>query len=67
MENAQIMTIPMPEHMVEKYQWESRADLNKLRSAIPWNPQSVDQWLDNNFETLLNKIINENTRNPRQL
>jgi nucleoside-diphosphate-sugar epimerase len=59
--NVQVQSIPMPEHMVEKYQWESRADLNKLQSAISWNPQSVDQWLDNNFDILYNKIINENT------
>ena len=66
-DNVQVQSAPMPEHMVEKYQWESRADLNKLRSAISWNPQSVDQWLDNNFDTLYNKIKNENTWKPRQL
>jgi nucleoside-diphosphate-sugar epimerase len=60
-DNVQVQSVPMPEHMVEKYQWESRADLNKLQSAIAWNPQSVDQWLDNNFDILYNKIINENT------
>jgi hypothetical protein len=60
-DNVQVQSVPMPEHMVEKYQWESRADLNKLQSAISWNPQSVDQWLDNNFDILYNKIINENT------
>ena len=60
-DNVQVQSIPMPEHMVEKYQWESRADLNKLQAAISWNPQSVDQWLDNNFKKLYNKIINENT------
>jgi ADP-L-glycero-D-manno-heptose 6-epimerase len=60
MENAQIMTIPMPDHMIEKYQWESLADLNKLKSAVPdWNPQTVDAWLDDNFETLYNKIKEE--------
>ena len=59
--NAQVLMKPMPEHMVEKYQWESRADLNKLQSTISWNPQSVDQWLDKNFDTFYNKIINENT------
>jgi ADP-L-glycero-D-manno-heptose 6-epimerase len=59
--NVSVLLEPMPEHMVEKYQWESRADLNKLQSAIPWNPQTVDQWLDNNFDILYNKIINENT------
>jgi ADP-L-glycero-D-manno-heptose 6-epimerase len=60
-DNVQVQSVPMPEHMVEKYQWESRADLNKLQTAISWNPQSVDQWLDNNFDILYNKIINENT------
>jgi ADP-L-glycero-D-manno-heptose 6-epimerase len=59
--NAQVQSEPMPDHMVEKYQWESRADLNKLKSVISWNPQSVDTWLDRNFDTLYNKIINENT------
>jgi ADP-L-glycero-D-manno-heptose 6-epimerase len=59
--NVPVVLELMPEHMVEKYQWESRADLNKLQSAISWNPQSVDQWLDNNFDILYNKIINENT------
>jgi ADP-L-glycero-D-manno-heptose 6-epimerase len=59
--NAQVQSEPMPAHMVEKYQWESRADLNKLKSVISWNPQSVDTWLDRNFDTLYNKIINENT------
>jgi ADP-L-glycero-D-manno-heptose 6-epimerase len=66
-DNVQVQLEPMPEHMVEKYQWESCADLNKLRSTISWNPQSVDQWLDRNFEILYNKIQNENTRNLRQL
>ena len=60
-DNVQIQSAPMPAHMVEKYQWESCADLNKLQAAISWNPQSVDQWLDNNFDILYNKIINENT------
>ena len=60
MENAQVMTIPMPEHMVQKYQWESLADLNKLKSVVPdWNPQTVDEWLDDNFETLYTKIKEE--------
>jgi ADP-L-glycero-D-manno-heptose 6-epimerase len=60
MENAQIMTIPMPDHMVQKYQWESLADLNKLMLAVPdWSPQTVDEWLDDNFETLYTKIKEE--------
>lgn len=59
-ENAQVMTIPMPDHMVEKYQWESLANLNKLRKVIPdWNPQTVDAWLDNNFDSLYNKVFKE--------
>jgi hypothetical protein len=60
-DNIAVVSESMPEHMVEKYQWESRADLNKLQSTISWNPQSVDQWLDKNFDNLYNKIINENT------
>ena len=60
-DNIQVLPAPMPEHMVEKYQWQSRADLNKLQSTISWNPQSVDKWLDKNFDTIYNKIINENT------
>lgn len=58
--NAQIMIVPMPDHMVEKYQWESRADLNKLKSVIPdWNPKTVDEWLDINFDMLYNKVQEE--------
>ena len=60
-DNVPVVSESMPEHMVEKYQWESRADLNKLQSTISWNPQSVDEWLDKNFDNLYNKIINENT------
>ena len=58
-DNAPIQRLAMPEHMVEKYQWQSCADLNKLQSTISWAPQSVDQWLDANFDTLYNKIQNE--------
>jgi nucleoside-diphosphate-sugar epimerase len=60
-DNVPVVSESMPEHMVEKYQWESCADLNKLQSTISWNPQSVDEWLDKNFDNLYNKIINENT------
>jgi len=60
MDNAQICIAPMPDHMIEKYQWESLADLNKLKSVVPnWNPQTVDEWLDDNFETLYNKVKEE--------
>ena len=58
-ENAQIMITPMPEHMVEKYQWESCANLNKLSATIPWRPLTVDEWLDKNFDNLYNKIQEE--------
>ena len=59
-ENAQIMTVPMPDDVVKNYQWESLANLNKLIQVIPdWNPQTVDQWLDNNFDNLYNKVSKE--------
>ena len=60
LDNAQIYISPMPDHMIEKYQWESCANLNKLLKVIPdWNPDTVEQWLDKNFETLYNKICEE--------
>ena len=59
-ENAQIMTVPMPDDVVKNYQWESLANLNKLIQVIPdWNPQTVDEWLDNNFDDLYNKVSKE--------
>ena len=59
-ENIQIALVPMPDEMVKTYQWESRADLNKLTNTLPdWNPKSVDHWLDDNFENLYNKISKE--------
>jgi ADP-L-glycero-D-manno-heptose 6-epimerase len=61
-ENIQVLTVPMPKHMVEKYQWESCANLNKLKQVIPtWRPKTVDEWLDINFQTLYNKIQKEIT------
>ena len=61
-ENIQVYITPMPEHMVPTYQWESCADTRKLISVIPtWNPDTVDQWLDKNFESLYNKILEETT------
>jgi ADP-L-glycero-D-manno-heptose 6-epimerase len=55
-----IYVVPMPDDMVPTYQWESLADLTKLKSVLPtWNPQSVDQWLDKNFEDVYNKIQKE--------
>lgn len=59
-ENVQVMVVPMPDAMVKTYQWESQANLNKLKEAIgDWNPYTVDQWLEENFETLYNKIQKE--------
>lgn len=59
-QNVKVLIVPMPEHMVKTYQWESRANLNKLKAAIgDWNPQTVDQWLEENFETLYTKIQKE--------
>lgn len=59
-ENVKVVVVPMPEHMVKTYQWESRANLTKLKEAIgAWRPQTVDEWLEENFETLYNKILKE--------
>jgi ADP-L-glycero-D-manno-heptose 6-epimerase len=58
-ENVQVVMAPMPEHMVEKYQWESCADLNKLQATISWTPLTVDEWLDINFNALYNKVQKE--------
>lgn len=59
-ENVQVMVVPMPDAMVKTYQWESQANLNKLKEAIgDWNPYTVDQWLEENFENLYNKIQKE--------
>jgi hypothetical protein len=54
------MTVPMPDDVVKNYQWESLANLNKLKKVIPdWSPQTVDAWLDNNFDDLYNKVSKE--------
>jgi ADP-L-glycero-D-manno-heptose 6-epimerase len=59
-ESIQVHIVPMPDDVVKNYQWQSCANLNKLRSVIPdWNPQTVDQWLDQNFTELYNKISKE--------
>ena len=59
-ENAQIIVTPMPLDMVPKYQWESRANLNKLKQTLPdWNPQTIEQWLETNWESLYTKIVKE--------
>lgn len=59
-ENIQVVVAPMPEHMIKTYQWESCASLDRLIATLhKWNPQTVDQWLDNNFEELYNKIQKE--------
>jgi ADP-L-glycero-D-manno-heptose 6-epimerase len=59
-ESVQVVITPMPEQMIAKYQWESRANLNKLLSVIPdWSPKTVDQWLDENFNSLRDKISKE--------
>jgi ADP-L-glycero-D-manno-heptose 6-epimerase len=59
-ENCQVHIVPMPDHMVASYQWESKANLTKLLSVVPdWNPQTVEQWLENNFENLYNTVKQE--------
>jgi UDP-glucose 4-epimerase len=58
--NCQILVTPMPNEMVKTYQWESCANLNKLKQVIPdWNPQTVEQWLEHNFLDLYNKVTKE--------
>lgn len=58
--NLQIQTVPMPSSMVPTYQWESCADVTKLRRVLgDWNPKTVDEWLDANFDGLYNKINEE--------
>ena len=57
---CQVIFEPMPDQMVKTYQWESRANLNKLRNVLPqWQPKTVEQWLDQNFESLYNKVLKE--------
>ena len=59
-ENIKVVVTPMPDDVVKNYQWESCANLNKLKKVIPdWNPQTVDQWLDDNFESLYTKVNKE--------
>jgi nucleoside-diphosphate-sugar epimerase len=59
-ENIKVAVTPMPDDVVKNYQWESCADLNKLKTVIPdWNPQTVDAWLDDNFESLYTKVKEE--------
>lgn len=55
--NCQIMSVPMPDEMVEKYQWDSLANLDRLRAFLPtWNPQTMEQWLDHNWDQLYNIV-----------
>lgn len=58
-ENAQIVLAPMPLTMAQIYQWESHANLERLKSTIQWNPQTVDDWLADNFQQLYTKITKE--------
>jgi ADP-L-glycero-D-manno-heptose 6-epimerase len=57
---CQLIVVPMPEHMLATYQWESCANLDKLRQAIPdWNPESIHDWLEHNWKTLYNQTIED--------
>jgi ADP-L-glycero-D-manno-heptose 6-epimerase len=59
-ENLQVQMVAMPEDMVATYQWESLANITRLRELLPdWVPRTVDQWLDDNFDALYNKINEE--------
>jgi ADP-L-glycero-D-manno-heptose 6-epimerase len=58
--NCQVHIVPMPDHMIETYQWESLANLDKLKSVLPdWSPATVDEWLAKNFTDLYNKTLKE--------
>ena len=58
--NCKLVVVPMPEHMLATYQWESCANLAKLRSVIPdWNPENIHDWLERNWQTLYNKTIED--------
>lgn len=58
--NCQLAVVPMPDHMLATYQWESCANLDKLRRVIPtWNPESIHDWLERNWQTLYNKTIED--------
>jgi ADP-L-glycero-D-manno-heptose 6-epimerase len=59
-ENIPVHSVPMPDEMVKTYQWESLAHLDRLHGVIPnWNPLTVDEWLDINFQSLYNQIQEE--------
>jgi hypothetical protein len=50
----------MPDSMLKTYQWESQAHLDKLLSVIPdWNPESIHDWLERNWQMLYNNTIKD--------
>ena len=58
--DCQLVVVPMPDHMVATYQWESQANLDKLRSVIPdWNPETIHEWLARNWDELYNNTIKD--------
>jgi ADP-L-glycero-D-manno-heptose 6-epimerase len=58
--NCQVHVVPMPDHMIPSYQWESQANLDRLKQVLPdWNPTTVDEWLAKNFTDLYNKTLKE--------
>lgn len=60
--NCQVQLVPMPTDMVEKYQWDSLANLDRLRAFLPsWKPETMESWLDRNWDQLYN-IVREDLR-----
>lgn len=58
--NCQMVVTSMPEHMLATYQWESCANLDKLRLVLPdWNPENIHDWLERNWQMLYNKTIED--------
>lgn len=58
--NCKLVVVPMPERMLATYQWESCANLDKLRSVITdWNPENIHDWLERNWQMLYNQTIED--------
>ena len=58
--SCQLAVVPMPDSMLKTYQWESQAHLDKLLSVIPdWNPESIHDWLERNWQMLYNNTIKD--------
>jgi ADP-L-glycero-D-manno-heptose 6-epimerase len=57
---CKLFSVPMPVAMLATYQWESRANLDKLHRVIPdWNPENIHDWLERNWQILYNQTIED--------